>query len=255
MNKPKVLLYDLETSLEAVTVFSLKYNDFIDPASIIKERSIICASWRWLGESKIHSVSVLDNPTLFAKDPSNDKHVVEVLHGVMSEADVLVGHNSDNFDKKYVDTRILFHGLPALPPITSIDTYKIAKSKLLFNSNKLDYIGRFLGVGQKKHTTSGLWMRAFNGERAAIKEMISYNKQDVELLERVFNKLTPYIPNSINRELFNLTGCPRCGSPKIQSRGVHRAISRVYRRWQCQSCFGWFKSTKAEPGTTKYRIL
>ena len=239
---PRVLLYDLETSLEAVTVFSLKYNDFIDPDAIIRERTIICASWLWLGEKTVHSVSVLDNPRLFAKDPANDRHVVEVLHGIMSQADVVVGHNSDNFDDKYLKTRILFHGLPALPPIPSIDTYKVAKSHLLFNSNKLNYIGKYLGVGQKKHTTSGLWMRAFNGERKAIQEMVAYNKQDVRLLERVFLKLRPYIANHLNRQLWGQTGCPRCGSHRVQSRGLHRAISRVYRRWNCQACGGWYRS-------------
>jgi hypothetical protein len=255
MAKPRILLYDLETSLEAVTVFALKYNDFINPDSIIKERSIICASWKWLDEKTIHSVSILDNSKLFAKDPSNDKHVVETLYAVMAEADVLVGHNSDNFDKKYLDTRILFHSLPPLPPITSIDTYKVAKSKLLFNSNKLDYLGGYLGVGHKKPTTSGLWMRVFNGDKQAIKEMVAYNRQDVSLLERVFLKLSPFMDSHVNRQLYGGTGCPRCGSTKIQSRGFYHAITRSYKRFQCQKCFGWFRDLKVSGGSTASRVL
>lgn len=246
MSSPKILLYDLETSLEAVTVFSLQHNDYINPDAIIKERSIICVSWKWLGEKKVHSVSVLDDPKRFSQDTSDDKYVVETFRKVMLEADVVIGHNSENFDKKYLDTRILFHGLDPLPPITSIDTYKVAKSNLLFNSNKLDYIGGYLGVGRKKTTSPGLWMRVFNGDVNAIKEMIVYNKQDVLLLERVYLKLQPFCANHINRQLFGQTGCPRCGSAKVQSRGFHRAISRVYRRWQCQACAGWFRSVVNE---------
>lgn len=255
--KLKVLYWDIETSQNLVAVFQLANNDWIDPSNIVRERYIICAGWLWAGEKKVHTVSVLDDPKRYDKDPYDDEYVVRQLHKVLSEADVIIGHNSDSFDKRYVDTRALVHGLAPLPPITSVDTYKIAKSKFMLNSNKLNYIGGLLKVGEKLPTTPGLWMRVLKGEKKAIRDMVTYNKQDVLLLERVFLKLRPYASNHINRELFGETGCPRCGHHKIQSRGVHKAISRVYRRWQCQNpkCMGWFKSTKAEPGTTRFRIL
>lgn len=254
-NTPRILYWDIETALELVAVFQLGNNDWIDPSSLVTERYVICAGWKWEGENKVHTVSVLDDPKRYAKDPHDDRHVIETLHKVLSEADVIVHHNGDSFDKRYVDTRILFHGLPALPPITSIDTYKVAKSKLLFNSNKLDYIGGFLKVGRKKHTTSGLWMRVLKGDKKAINEMVDYNKQDVLLLERVFYKLRPYMNTHINRQLFGKVGCPRCGSRKIQSRGVHRAITKIYQRFQCQGCSGWFRQLKANPGSTLSRVL
>lgn len=252
---PRILLYDLETSLETVTVFSLKYNDFIAPESIVTERHIISVAYKWSDEKKVHAISILDDPKRFAKDVHDDRYVVEQFHKVMMEADVIVGHNSDNFDNRYVKTRVLFHGLSPLPPVTSIDTYKVAKSGFMFNSNKLAYLGEYLKVGAKKHTSSGLWMKAFNGDKKAIKEMVEYNKQDVRLLERVFLKLRPYIPNHISRELWGLSGCPRCGSTKIQSRGVSRAITKVYQRFQCQGCGGWHRKLKGESGSTKHRVL
>ena len=258
MTKAKVLLWDIETSLQPVAVFQLGNNDWIDPSNLLGERYIICASWKWEGDSKVHSVSVLDDPRRYKKNPHDDFYVVQALHEVMMEADVIVAHNGDSFDKRYLDTRILVHGLPALPPINSIDTYKVAKSKLLFNSNKLDYIGKILQVGKKMHTTPGLWLRVLNGDPRAVDEMVTYNKQDVILLEKVFKKLQPYIPNHVNRELFGGEGCPRCGSRKVQSRGFHRAITRVYRRWQCQNpeCLGWFRTQASEKdSTTKYRVL
>jgi DNA polymerase elongation subunit (family B) len=150
MTGPKVLFYDIETSLQLVAVFQLGNNDWIDPSNLVTERYIICASWSWEGESKVHHVSVLDDPKRFEKDPYDDFHVVNALHKVLSEADVIVGHNSDSFDTPYVNTRALYHGLSALPPITSIDTYKVAKSKFRLNSNKLDYIGKFLKLGRRR---------------------------------------------------------------------------------------------------------
>lgn len=253
--EPRILLYDIETSLLPVAVFSLTHNDYIHPDSILSERYIISASWQWEGEEKVHAVSVIDDPKRFDKNPHDDLFVVKTLHNVMSEADVLVGHNSDQFDNKWVRTRILFHGLPPLPPITTLDTFKVGKKHFNFCSNKLDYIGKFLGLGKKAHTSPGLWMRVLNGEKKAVREMVEYNKQDVVLLGKVFHKLRPYMDNRINRELFGGTGCPRCGSSKIQSRGVHRAITKVYQRFCCNSCGGWFRELKSDSKSTKLRVL
>lgn len=237
-----MLLYDIETSLQPVAVFSLLNNDFIQPENILSERHLISVSWKWLDEKTVHAVSLLDDPKRFAKDPHDDKHVVEVFHKVLMDADCIVGHNADSFDFRYLKTRMLVHGLPALPPINSIDTYKVAKSALLFNSNKLDYIGGLLKVGRKKHTSTGLWLKVLQGDKGAIRQMVAYNKQDVILLERVFLKLRPYVANHLNRQLFGQTeGCPRCGSKHVQSRGTHRAISRAYRRFVCVDCGSWYR--------------
>ena len=251
----RILYWDIETSLQPVAIFQLAHNDWIDPSAILEERYVICACWQWEGESKIHTVSVLDDPKRYQKNPHDDKHVIKALHKVLSEADVIIHHNGDSFDKRYVDTRILKLGLPALPPITSIDTYKIAKQRFLFNSNKLDYLGKFLGLGEKIKTTPGLWMRVMQGDKKAVKEMAAYNKQDVVLLRNIFLKLRPYCASHINRELFGGIGCPRCGSTDTQSRGVHRAITKTYQRFQCQSCSGWFRKLKSELGTTDFRVL
>lgn len=254
MNEPKILIWDIETTHNVVASFDLR-DEYTPHTNIIQERYVVCACWKFLGEKKVYSVSTLDDPKRYAKNPHDDYHVIKTLHEVLSESDVIVAHNGDAFDKKYLETRILFHGLPALPPITSIDTYKVAKSRFKFNSNRLDYLGKFLGFGGKKSTPPGLWLDVLKGDPKAIQTMVDYNKRDVTLLESIFLKLRPYIQNHISRELFGKVGCPRCGSHKIQSRGVHRSITKIYQRFQCQSCSGWFRQLKAEAGSTKSRVL
>jgi DNA polymerase elongation subunit (family B) len=258
LDKPRILLYDIETSLQPVAVFQLAGNDWIDPSSILAERHLISVCWKWYGNAKVHSVSLLDDPKRFAADPHDDRHVAEVFHKVLQEADVLVGHNSDSFDLRYLKTRMLVHGLPALAPMSTLDTYKVAKKHFMLNSNKLDYIARLLKIGKKMDTPKGLWMDVLRGSRKAVSTMVKYNRHDVILLEKVFSRLRPYMDNHINRELFSKEGCPRCGSSKIQSRGYHRAISRVYRRFQCQNpvCMGWFRAAVNEKDIkTKFRVL
>lgn len=252
---PRILLFDIESTHNVVASFDLR-DEYTPHTNILQERYIICACYQWLGENKIHSVSVLDDPKRYAKNPHDDYHVVKTLLDLFEEADVLVGHNADQFDIKYVVTRGLKHGFKPSPPTASIDTYKIAKAKFKFNSNRLDYLARFLGFGKKIHTDVELWLDVLHGSQKAIHQMVTYNKHDVVLLRKVFETFIPYIPNHLSRELFGGIGCPRCGSHKIQSRGVHRAITKVYQRFQCQGCAGWFrelKSTVKQP--VKFRVL
>lgn len=252
----RTLFWDIETSLQPVAVFQLAHNDWINPNSLLGERYIICAAWKWSDEKKVHAVSVLDDPKRYRKDPHDDKHVVAALRDVMLEADLAVHHKGDSFDRPYLNTRMLAHGMPMLPPLTSVDTYKVAKANFFLNSNSLNYLGKFLGVGEKIHTEHELWLRVLNGEKKAVEEMVTYNKQDVILLEKVYHKLQPYVTNHPNRELLGGAGCPRCGSKNIQSRGYHRAVSRVYKRFQCQACAGWFRAVVNEKDIKpKYRTL
>jgi predicted RNA-binding Zn-ribbon protein involved in translation (DUF1610 family)/DNA polymerase elongation subunit (family B) len=254
-NGPKVLIYDIETTHNIVAAFDL-YPEMIPHDNILQERFIVCACWQWLGEKKVHSVSVLDDPARFKKDHTDDYVVVKKLHELFSEADVIVAHYGDAFDYPYVQSRSIFHGFKPTPPVTSVDTKKIAKGRFRFNSNRLDYLGKFLGLGGKIHTDNSLWLGVLKGDRKSIEKMVTYNKRDVDLLLKVFKKLAPYIPSHVNRELFGGHGCPRCGSTKIQSRGTHRAISKIYQRYQCQACGGWFKEFKSTvKTTTKYRVL
>lgn len=258
--RPRILFWDLETTHNIVATFRLFGEDYIPHTNMIQERYIVCASWKWLGENKVHSVSTMDDPERFKKNPHDDKHVVIELYKALSEADVIVAHNGDQYDTKFFKGRAIAQGLPPLPPIQSIDTKKVAKKVFLFNSNRLDYLGNFLGVGRKIQTSPGLWMKILIGtdaeRRKAIKEMVVYNKQDVLLLEDVFKKLQPYVENHINLQLFDPeAGCPRCGSTHVQSRGEHKAISRTYKRFQCQTCHGWFRRVKPTDVKPTARVL
>jgi len=253
--RPRIVLYDIETTHNLVAVFGLLNYNMLPHENILRERYVVSASWKELGEKEVHSVSVLDDPKRYAKDPHDDRFVIEKLHQVLSEADVIVAHNGDEFDLKYVETRILVHGLSPLPPILKIDTLKTARKRFYFNTNKLDYLGQFLGVGRKIKTDNELWLRIAKGDQSAIREMVTYNKQDVKLLERVFLKLRPYIPDHVNRQLFGgSVGCPRCGSNDTQSRGTHKSLTQVYNRFQCNACGGWFRNNKAT-SRTNTRIL
>lgn len=251
MSEPKIKLWDLETGYNLVTVFSLYQNYPIPYTAIEQERYIICGSFRDFGKKAIRSVSVADFPTAFKKDPTNDYHVVKAIHEELSDADVTIAHNGDNFDVKYFNTRCLFHGLPPVPPIITIDTYKIAKRKFKFNSNRLDYLAQFLGVGAKKKIDGKVWLNCLHGVKSAVQEMAKYNRQDVDVLEKVYTKLAPYDVAKLNMNLFSdgEVVCPLCGSAHIEGRGYRQTRTYLYHRMQCYDCRHWFQLRTAERST------
>lgn len=255
MTEPKIILWDIETTHNLVAVFKLFGEDYIPHDNILQERYIVCAAWKELGKGKpIRAVSILDDPKRFKKNPNDDYHVVKTLHAMLSDADVIVAHNGDRYDIKFAEARMLFHGLPPLPPIMKIDTLKEAKNRFLFNSNRLDYLAKFLGGKGKKNTPKGLWLHVLAHDVAAIKEMVAYNKQDITELEFVFNKLAPYMATHVNRHLFGGEGCPRCGSTDVQARGLHKSLTQTYQRYCCNGCRGWFREVKRSHGA-RTRVL
>lgn len=240
MSKPKILAWDIETSHNILASFTLyeKRGLTIPHSHILKERQILCASWSMIGDRAVHSAHVTAG--------GNDREVVRQLHDVLSNVDAVVHHHGDFFDLRYFNARALYHGMRPIPPIIQIDTKKIAKAKFLFNSNRLDYLGQFLGVGKKIKTDGDLWLECLKGNPKAIEKMVRYNRQDVRLLKRVFAKLRPYVPAKINYQLFgDPDACPSCGSCKTQHRGYAYTKERKYPRRQCQSCGSWFRGRKA----------
>jgi len=97
-----------------------------------------------------------------------------------------------------------------------------------------------------------LWVKCMAGDPVAWKKMERYNKQDVVLLEKVYDKLLPWIKSHPNHNLYDDVEhcCPNCGSGKLHRRGVARSIGGVYQRFQCTDCGSWSQGTKSEKSVT-----
>ncbi len=243
----KILLWDLETGFNVCTAFSL-WQDGLPYSAIQSERYIICGSYKWLGQKTVHNISILDDLKRFKKDPLDDEYVVRELEKVLLQADLVIGHNGDKYDMKFFNTRALFHGLDPLPPIPSMDTLKVAKANFYFNSNSLDYIAKFLGVGSKGEHGKDLWHGALQGNVASVKKMIKYCDQDVRILEGIYFKLSPYDKQTrLNPNIdLNYPACVLCGSENLQKRGTARTKTSTYQRYQCQDCGKWCRARTAD---------
>ena len=164
-----------------------------------KQWYILSFSAKWLGGPQV--TKGLCNYRGYSRHRDSDKALVKELHKLFNQADVLIGHNLDSFDRKKIQARFAYHGLPPPKELLTIDTLKIARKHFAFNSNKLDDLGDYLRLGRKvKHQGFELWEKCMAGDRRAWKKMLSYNRMDVILLERVFNYFKPWI-NSPKRLL------------------------------------------------------
>lgn len=245
----KILIFDIETMANLAYVWGKYEQDVID---FEREWFILCFAYKWYGEKKVHTVSLPDFQ-LYKKDKENDLHVVQVLWDLFNQADVIMTHNGDAFDIKKVNARFVFHKLPPPSPYKTIDTKKVAKRYFNFNSNKLDDLGRYLGVGRKLPNTGwNLWKRCYLGDEKAWKEMLKYNKQDVVLLENIYEKFKPYMLNHPNRQAYNLNraSCPNCGHKHSHSRGYEMRVGYKINRLQCKGCGRWFYGEKLSTDQT-----
>ena len=189
------------------------------------------------------------------------EQLVVGLHQLMEEADVVVAYNGNNFDRPVMNAEFLKYDLGPPPPSKMVDLYQVVKRQFRLISNRLDYVVRYLGHPEGKVDTGGfeLWSRCLDGEAEAWEEMLTYNARDVEILEWLYHRLKPWIPNHPNHALYVPAGgervCPTCGSTHVQSRGVTHTSTMTYRRYQCMDCKTWSRERLSEKQAEKPRLV
>jgi len=221
------LFFDIETSPNIGLFWECGYKLRIPHDNIVKERAIICIGYKWAGEKQVHALTW--------DEAQEDQAMLSRFIPMLESADELVTQNGDRFDIPWIRTRALHHGIPMSPHHVSVDTYKAAKYKFRFNSNRLDYLGQFMGQGKKIKTDFDLWKDILlNNDRKALAKMVTYCKQDVRLLEQVWDKMNPYVPakSHVGRGL-----CPECGSVNVTV-NKRRKTAAGYTKicFQCQDC-------------------
>ena len=234
----KRLFFDIETSQLLVKLWRVGKNDWINAERIVRDRKIICVSYKWQFENEVHS--------LHWDDKQNDKKLVKDFIKILGEADEIVGHNGDRFDIKEIRTRAIQEGLLMFPNYRSFDTLKKARKYFNFNSNKLDYLGKLFEVGRKlDHEGIALWDKVEDGNKPALKKMVSYCEQDVLLLEDVFHFMSPYVDHNtnyavlLNKEKYN---CPHCAGEKVEFHHKDTTPKGWVHRWMlCKGCKKQYK--------------
>jgi uncharacterized protein YprB with RNaseH-like and TPR domain len=183
----RTLFLDIETTPMQVYTWGL-WDQNISIDQIIKSTEMLCFGARWLGSKKVIFKSVHHD---------GKEAMLEELHKLMEEADVLVGWNSASFDHKHINREFLEAGMAPPSPVKDLDLMSITKANFLFPSNKLDYVAQKLEVGAKvKHSGFRLWLGCMDGDKDSWKEMKKYQIQDVNLLIDLYDILLPWFVTS-----------------------------------------------------------
>jgi hypothetical protein len=240
----RILLCDIETSPNTAYVWSLwKQNVSLD--QLVETSKVLCWSAKWYQENVTYFDSINRSPT---------STVLGTIHNMLDKADVVVHYNGQNFDIPTLNREFLTAGMKPPAPYKQVDLLQVARKQFRFASNKLAHVAKELGFGGKSNQTNfTLWVRCMNGDPVAWKEMEAYNRNDVAVLEQVYNRFLPWITSHPNHGLYSggLDVCGNCGSSHLQRRGYAFTNALKYQRWQCQDCGNWQRSKKPEDVTKK----
>lgn len=232
---PRILVIDIETSPLITYTWGI-VDQNIGLNQIVEDWHLLSFSAKFVGEKKIYYKDQRN-----AKDITNDKPLLEEIKTLLDQSDVVVGQNSDNFDLKRINSRMIIHDMKPPSSYKKIDTLKIARKHFAMTSNKLEYLSGKLCVKKKsqhkKFSGFELWKECMKGNKAAWKEMEHYNKQDVLSTEELYLRLRPW-DNSLNVNLYtnnNDTICS-CGSKKFNKNGYAYTSMGKFQRFYCANC-------------------
>lgn len=208
MKNKKRLFFDIETSPNIGFFWTAGFKLNIDPDNILQERCIICICYKWEGSKNVEHITW--------DGQQNDELMLRKFIKILDSADEIVAHNGDRFDITWIRTRCIKYNIPMMPNYISIDTLKASRRLFRFNSNKLDYIGKYLDIGQKMDTGGfALWKSViWDNNKKSLRKMVDYCKQDVILLEKVWQRFNNYLPAKSH---FGETvrDCPECSSHNV----------------------------------------
>jgi hypothetical protein len=247
-----MLFLDIETKANKAAVWGL-WGQNIGINQIIEPGRTICAAWKWQGKKGVDFTCEWWWESLVERgmqDGPAYAGFLKQLHEILDEADVVVTYNGKRFDVPTLYREFVLHGLKPPSPFHHIDLYQTVRRQFRFASNKLDFICQQLGLGAKTHHKGmDLWNEVEAGCPKAQRTMERYNRNDVVLLEKLYNHIKPWIKGLPNFALMQeKTGivCPSCGSEDIEFRGWRYTKTRRYRRFCCNSCHSWGSLPQAD---------
>lgn len=230
----KVLVLDIELAPNLATVWSL-WKQNIGLSQVLETSRILCFAAKWVGEKEV---------VFYSEWGNGQETMLRAAHALVSNADVIIGYNTKQFDLPLLNREFIKLGLPPAPPTVHLDLLAVVRKRFRFVSNKLDHVSQQLGLGKKvKHEGHELWLKVMDGESAACKRMEKYNRGDVRLTEKLYHKLRPWIDNHPIAKLYGDDGdCPNCGGKHLQARGFSYTRLGRYQRYQCTDCGAWSRA-------------
>lgn len=236
---PKILFIDIETRPNLGYFWGL-FNQNIGISQIEQAVEMMCFVAKWYGSDE----------TMFFRGYEEDRQeMITAAWDLLDEADIVVHFYGSRFDIPHLNREFLQNGYTPPSPFKQVDLKTVCSKKFMFTSNKLQFVSTQLGLEGKEDTKFELWRGCMYNDPESWAQMESYNRQDVILLEEVYEILLPWIPGHPHRHLYNGLGCPKCGSmePMIPAGYAYTNLSR-FLQWECSNCHDHFRDGKRLDG-------
>lgn len=236
----KILCIDIETTPNLAHVWGL-WQQNVGLNQLLASTEMMCFAAKWVGAPGISFYSVHHH---------TKQEMVVAAWELLNEADVVMHFNGKRFDIPHLNREFLEMELLPPSPYKQIDLLTVARKQFNFPSNKLAYVSKRLKLsGKTQHEGHELWIKCMAGEEKAWRKMRVYNKQDVRLLEQMYEILQPWIPGHPNAGLYadDSSGadvCPACGGANLLPQGFAITSTSRFQRWQCADCGKWSRSGK-----------
>ena len=247
MKGPNILFLDTENVGNLAMTWGI-HDQRISYGDIVHEWFMVSGQWSWGDQKKVHTVSLLDDPKLFKNNFRNDRHVVQTLRDVISECDILVGHNIKGHDLKKIKAKVVEHGIEPIRMPQIVDTLQWAR-EFGFTSRKLGDLCKKLELTHKLLHEQGLFLKAALGSEDAIRKIVRYGVGDIPTCRELFYKLRPHATNGPNMNLYTAAKagmvCPRCGSAHLVVDKYKITSTGKYVSYQCRDCGKYCSGVKS----------
>jgi hypothetical protein len=243
-----LLLYDVESFPNEGWTWGTWEQKVIE---VIERRMVCSISWQWYPQRERHVLALPDLPGYDRRKRTNVALIKKFTRDVMDKADIVVGHNVDEFDDKRVNSDIFLNKIVRPPPHRSIDTLKVLRRNFDLNSNRLGDVCEELGIGKKMpHPGFRMWKECMAGRPEAWQMMKRYNLHDVSpLLRGLYEHLRPWIKRHPNLTADDQArACPTCRSKNLCTRGTFYSQSGRNIRFTCKDCGAWFIGLMTKKG-------
>jgi len=231
----RILLLDIETSLMKFYGFSPKM-EYVPHELMIMDWSILCWGAKWLFESEVMGQSVTPQEAIMRKDDS----ILGGIWDLINQADIVITQNGINFDIKKLKSRFLLAGYSPPSPFMNVDTLKVSREVFGWSYNRLDALGMKFGIGRKSDMEIEDWIYCSEGSQEHLTKMFEYCKRDVApLLEEVYLRMLPWIPNHPNLGLYtdhDADVCPKCESQSLKWGETYPTPAGLWEGFRCEAC-------------------
>lgn len=207
----------------------------------LDRQHLLSFAWQEFGSDTIHFEGV---------NTQSEKDLTQKLWNVLDKYPIIIAHNSDQFDIKMAKTFFILYKMKMPSPFKTVDTLKVARKHFKFAGNSLDQLADHFNLDNKIPHDKEMFIKCHENhhDKKAFKLLKKYNKKDVEILNKIYLRLRPYIDNHPNMNMYKRTSknCPNCGSKEIAKRERRFNMRGTFQGYQCLDCGKRFQGEQLE---------